>query len=164
MAVAAEHATQVRQRLEDAGAVPAGPAILDLVRVLQGWPRLGTEINEKTLPQEVRFDELEGVSYTKGCYTGQETVARVHFRGHANKRLVGLLFDEDPDATSNEITHEGEPMGRVTTIAWANDGLGYVGLGMLRSKIPVGKRVRAANAEAVVADFPLTQHLGSLVG
>jgi len=55
-------------------------------------------------------------------------------------------------------------MGRVTTIAWANEGLGYVGLGILRSKVPVGERVRAANADAVVADFPLTQYSGSLVG
>jgi len=164
MAVATEHAAQVQQRLEDAGAVPAGPPILDLVRVLQGWPRLGTEINDKTLPQEVRMDELEGVSYTKGCYTGQETVARVHFRGHANKRLVGLLWDEEPDTASDEIAHADKPMGRVTTIAWANEGLGYVGLGILRSKVPVGERVRAANADAVVADFPLTQYSGSLVG
>src|SRR6266702_2093662 len=57
-------------------------AALELARVLTGWPRLGAEVDDKTIPQEVRYDEIGGVSYTKGCYTGQETVARLHFRGH----------------------------------------------------------------------------------
>ena len=53
---------------------------LDASKVLAGWPTLGREIDDRTLPQEVRFDELDGVRYDKGCYTGQETVARLHFR------------------------------------------------------------------------------------
>ena len=164
IAVATEHITHVQQRLVDAGAVLADPATLDLSRALQGWPRLGSEIDDKTLPQEVRMDELEGVSYTKGCYTGQETVARVHFRGHANKRLVGLLWDDEPDTASDEIEHDDKLKGRVTTLAWIDDDLGYVGLGILRREVTVGERVQAAKADAVVADFPLTQYSGSLVG
>src|SRR5437870_3257360 len=85
-------------RLRSAGAVDAGPAALELTRILMGWPRLGAEIDEKTIPQEVRFDEIGGVSYTKGCYTGQETVARLHFRGHVNRQIRGLLFDLDTRA------------------------------------------------------------------
>ncbi len=164
IAVATEHVTRIQQQLADAGSVLAEPVILDLIRVLEGWPRLGAEIAGKTLPQEVRMDELEGVSYTKGCYTGQETVARVHFRGHPNKRLVGLLWDDEPDTTSDEITHDDKLMGRVTTIAWFDDDLGHVGLGILRREVSVGERVQAAKADAVVADFPLTQYSGSLVG
>ena len=61
-------------------------------RILAGWPALGAEIDERTLPQEVRYDEIGGVSYTKGCYTGQETVARLHFRGHTNRELRGLWW------------------------------------------------------------------------
>src|ERR1051325_7798491 len=83
-------------RLTDAGAIEAEPAMLELARILAGWPRLGAEVDEKTIPQEVRFDEIGGVSYTKGCYTGQETVARLHFRGHANRALRGLLFNSEP--------------------------------------------------------------------
>ena len=74
--VEAARAQALEQRLAAAGAVPAQPPALELARVLAGWPRLGAEIDEKSLPQEVRYDELDGVSYTKGCYTGQETVAR----------------------------------------------------------------------------------------
>src|SRR5207245_10128528 len=74
-------AALLADRLRTAGAVPAGPAALELLRVLAGWPRLGAEMDEKTIPQEVRFDEIGGVSYTKGCYTGQEQVGRLQCRG-----------------------------------------------------------------------------------
>src|SRR5205809_36218 len=59
-------------RLVAAGAVEADPVALELARILAGWPRLGAEVDEKTIPQEVRYDEIGGVSYTKGCYTGQD--------------------------------------------------------------------------------------------
>src|SRR5256886_3557791 len=58
-------------RLEAAGAVAAGAATLELSRILAGWPRLGAELDDKTIPQEARLDEIGGVAYTKGCYTGQ---------------------------------------------------------------------------------------------
>ena len=68
---------------------------MQAARILAGWPALGAEIDERTLPQEVRYDEIGGVSYTKGCYTGQETVARLHFRGHPNRELRGLWWRSD---------------------------------------------------------------------
>ena len=79
--------------LEAAGAHPGTESDAAAARVLAGWPTLGREVDDKTLPQEARFDEIGGVSYTKGCYTGQETVARVHFRGHVNRTLRGLVFE-----------------------------------------------------------------------
>src|SRR5207249_4418508 len=77
-------------RLAAAGAVPVDAATLELARILAGWPRLGAEVDDKTIPQEVRYDELGGVSYTKGCYTGQETVSRLNFGGHTHRYLRGL--------------------------------------------------------------------------
>ena len=65
-----------------------------IARVEAGWPEWGVDIDDTTIPQEANFDELHAISYTKGCYTGQETVARVHFRGHVNRHLRGLLFDD----------------------------------------------------------------------
>ena len=76
---------QAQQSLAQAGVIAGEPDDLEAARILAGWPRLGAEIQEKTLPQEVRYDDLQGVSYTKGCYVGQETVARLHFRGHTNR-------------------------------------------------------------------------------
>ncbi|MGH7674923.1 MAG: YgfZ/GcvT domain-containing protein, partial [Gemmatimonadales bacterium] len=103
LTTAAVDAATVEARLVAAGALAAGPAALELERILAGWPALASEVDEKTIPQEVRFDEIGGVSYTKGCYTGQETVSRLHFRGHANRQLRALEFDAEPPPPADSL-------------------------------------------------------------
>ena len=153
----------IARRLIAAGAYAADDSALELTRILAGWPRLGAEVDEKTIPQEVRFDEIGGVSYTKGCYTGQETVSRLHFRGHANRHLCGLLFEADPPAPPangwSTVTHEERDVGRVTSVAWLPDGGGsvlgrWIGLGIMRREVEVGATVRAGGREARVVDLP----------
>lgn len=153
----------VADRLAAAGAVSAGPAALELLRILAGWPRLGAEVDDKTIPQEVRFDEIGGVSYTKGCYTGQETVARLHFRGHTNRQLRGLVFDPEPPMAPvgawNAVTHVDRAVGRVTSLAFVPDsgipGAGrWIGLAVIRQEVAPGAMVRAAGRDARVVDLP----------
>ncbi|HXG98407.1 MAG TPA: hypothetical protein VNJ06_14990 [Gemmatimonadales bacterium] len=168
--LAADRRDTMRGRLRAAGAHDATSQALELARILAGWPRLNSEVDEKTIPQEVRFDEIGGVSYTKGCYTGQETVSRLHFRGHANRQLRGLLFDADPPAAPatgwSAVTHEEHEVGRVTSIAWLPDGGGsvlgrWVGLAIVRREVPVGAPVRAAGREARVVALPFdAPHVG----
>ncbi|HEY3279653.1 MAG TPA: hypothetical protein VGJ83_04000 [Gemmatimonadales bacterium] len=159
----AEQESLVVDRLIRGGAVRAEPPALELARVLAGWPRLASEVDEKTIPQEVRFDELGGVSYTKGCYTGQETVSRLHFRGHANRQLRGLLFEIDPPAPPADgwsaVLEEERDVGRVTSVAWLPDGGGsvlgrWLGLAVLRREVLPGVLVRAAGREARVVSLP----------
>src|SRR6266850_213655 len=161
--VATEHQAAVVARLVRGGAGVADAAALELARILAGWPRLASEVDEKTIPQEVRLDEIGGVSYTKGCYTGQETVSRLHFRGHANRQLRGLLFDADPPAAPasgwSAVTHDEHDVGRVTSIAWLPDGGGsvlgrWIGLAIMRREVPLGATVRAAGREARVVGLP----------
>ncbi|PYO93432.1 MAG: hypothetical protein DMD62_09835 [Gemmatimonadetes bacterium] len=161
--VTADQLTAIRNRLIGAGAHTASSEALELARILSGWPRLASEVDEKTIPQEVRFDEIGGVSYTKGCYTGQETVSRLHFRGHANRQLRGLVFETDPPAAPasgwTPVTHDEREVGRVTSIAWLPDGGGsvlgrWVGLAVLRREVEVGATVRAAGREARVTELP----------
>jgi len=157
-------------RLRTAGAHDATPEALELARILAGWPRLSSEVDEKTIPQEVRFDEIGGVSYTKGCYTGQETVSRLHFRGHANRQLRGLLFEADPPAAPatgwSAVEYEEHEVGRVSSIAWLPDGGGsvlgrWVGLAIVRREVPAGASVRAAGREARVVALPFdAPHVG----
>src|SRR5438876_1054813 len=120
--VPAAAADLLAARLEAAGAVAAGPATLELSRILAGWPRLGAEVDDRTIPQEARLDQIGGVSYTKGCYTGQETVARLHFRGHVNRQIRGLLFDPEPPAAPADgwsvVTYVDRDVGRVTSLAF----------------------------------------------
>src|SRR5580765_416192 len=153
----------VEQRLTSAGAHLASPAALELGRILAGWPRLASEVDEKTIPQEDRFDEIGGVSYTKGCYTGPETVSRLHFRGHANRQLRGLQFETDHSAAQasgwSAVTHYEPDVGRLTSIAWLPDAGGsllggWIGLAMIRHEVPIGAVVRAAGREARVVALP----------
>ena len=170
ISLATDQRDAMRARLRAAGAHDATSQALELARILAGWPRLSSEVDEKTIPQEVRFDEIGGVSYTKGCYTGQETVSRLHFRGHANRQLRGLLFEADPPAAPatgwSAVTYEENEVGRVTSIAWLPDGGGsvlgrWVGLAIVRREVPVGASVRAAGREARVVALPFdAPHVG----
>src|SRR5207249_4047734 len=141
-----------------AGAFAAAPAALELSRILAGWPRLGAEVDERTIPQEARFDEIGGVSYTKGCYTGQETVARLHFRGHVNRQVRGLLFDPEPPAAPADgwsvVTYVDRDVGRVTSLAFVPEtgvaGAGrWIGLALIRRAAARGVRA-IVHAAAIV--------------
>ena len=127
-------------------------------RMLAGWPGLGAEILEKTLPQEVRFDENAGVSYTKGCYTGQETVARLHFRGHPNRELRGLIWERTPAMDERGIVgEEGRDAGAVTSLLRLGERV--IGLGLVRREIPLDSSVVAAGAPARVVALPFAPSL-----
>jgi folate-binding protein YgfZ len=152
-------AAAVAARLVAAGALDADRVGLEYARILAGWPRIGAEVDEKTIPQEVRFDELGGVSYTKGCYTGQETVSRLHFRGRANRHLHGLLFDAEPADGVPSVIHVDRDVGRVTSVAWVPEpriaGAGrWIGLAMIRREVSAGTVVHAAGRDARVVELP----------
>ncbi len=140
--------------LAAAGAITSDDAALEIQRIVTGWPRLGSEIDDKTLPQEVLFDELGGISYSKGCYTGQETVARLHFRGHVNKRIVGLRWDRKPDVSAKRILLDNRDVGRVSSTAWLGSSNGYVGLGMVHKDVGLGEGVIAGGVSACVVGLP----------
>jgi folate-binding protein YgfZ len=156
--MATEHEAAVVARLVRGGAGVAEAAALELARILAGWPRLASEVDEKTIPQEVGYDEIGGVSYTKGCYTGQETVSRLHFRGHANRNLRGLLFETDSPAPPAEgwsaVTEDERDVGRVTSIAWVAGADRWIGLAVIRREVAVNAVVRAAGREARVVNLP----------
>lgn len=145
---AVESATQ---RLQRAGAIEGTIEDLETLRILGAWPALGREIDEKTLPQEVRFDELGGVSYTKGCYLGQETVARVHFRGHVNRVLRGLVW-RGGELPATDVRQGGKVVGRVTSGLTTGDA--GVALGILRREVEPGATVQIGTVEAQVVSLP----------
>jgi len=135
-------------RLTAQGAVGISPVLLEERRILNGYPRLGAEIDDKTLPQEVRLDELGGVSYTKGCYLGQETVARVHFRGHANRHLTGIELEGEPPPLPADVLHGGQPVGRLSSACWWEVRHGWVGLAVVRRSMGSGTAVAVAGGGA----------------
>ena len=140
------------EALVDAGATGGTAEDLAAARIVAGWPALGAEIDGRTLPQEVRFDEIGGVSYTKGCYVGQETVARLHFRGHANRQLRGLLWRSAAPLTDERITAGEREVGSVRSTLALDDR--RIGLGLVRREIDPGAEVVAGGQSAAVLALP----------
>lgn len=112
--VPAQHAAAVKSAFESAGAVVAESEALDVLRVEAGQPWYPQDVDDSVILPETRLESL--VSYTKGCYIGQETVARVKYRGHVNRALSGLVVEGErvPDAGAR-LTTEGNEVGRVTS-------------------------------------------------
>jgi folate-binding protein YgfZ len=140
------------RRLLIAGALPGEERDLHAARILAGWPALGVEIDEKTLPQEVRYDEIGGVSYTKGCYTGQETVARLHFRGHTNRELRGLAWRQPGTPNGRVVVAREKEVGTVRSTLTV-DGR-TLGLALMRREVEPGSEVVAGGRGATVVTLP----------
>jgi len=154
--VPAERAPALRAALVAAGAPPADEAALEVLRIEAGRPAWGADMNEETLAQEAGLDTLSAISYTKGCYTGQETVARVHFRGHVNRVLRGLRADAMPVGDALVFAGDKE-VGDVRSRAFS-PRLGAIALAMVRREVNAGSAVtvRWATGEssAIVVDLP----------
>jgi folate-binding protein YgfZ len=114
---------------------PVDAASLELLRIRAGTPRAGSELDDRVLPAEAGLTATH-VSFTKGCYPGQEPVARLHYRGHANRGLRVLRIEADePPAHDAELTYEGKPVGRVTSAARDPEG-GVLALAYVRREVP----------------------------
>jgi folate-binding protein YgfZ len=112
---------RLRDALVSAGARPAGHEALEVLRVEAGLPRYGVDASEANVVLEV-VDEEASVSYTKGCYAGQEIIARIHWRGHVAKRLTGIILDRDaePPADARLRVGAGErEAGRITSSVYS---------------------------------------------
>jgi folate-binding protein YgfZ len=112
---------------------------LERLRIEAGRPAWGKEIDDRTLPAEAGLDE-RAISYTKGCYPGQEPIARLHFRGHVNRRLRTL--EVESAEPGDEITLDAKVVGRVTS---AVPGLA---LGYVRVEVPDDAELRIADGRA----------------
>lgn len=132
------------ERAVSAGAMPAGLGAWEIARVEAGRPEWGIDIDDTTIPQEANFDELDAISYTKGCYIGQEVVARVHFRGHVNRHLRGLraASAEGPPTGAQLIDDGGNHMGDIRSSV-ASPRLGGIALGMVRREVAPGSSLNA---------------------
>ena len=113
---------------------------LEAMRIRAGTPRFGREIDDRVLPAEAGLTE-RAVSFTKGCYPGQEPIARLHYRGHANRGLRRLVLPAgDLPGSDASIVLDGKEVGRVTSSARAEEGV--LVLGYVRTEVPARGRTR----------------------
>jgi tRNA-modifying protein YgfZ len=125
--------------------------VAECVRIESGRPRLGFDMDAETIPQEAGINE-RAVNFDKGCYVGQETVARLHYKGKPNRHLRGLLLSE-PAERRAEIVLGDKPVGRVGS-ACVSPRLGPIALALVRREAAPGDTVLVDGAEARVAELP----------
>jgi folate-binding protein YgfZ len=132
-----------REQLVAVGAVAASKDDYEGARIAAGVPRLGVDIDDRTIPQEAFLDEW-AVSFTKGCFLGQELVCRIDTRGHVNRYLRRVHIDGGSPPPGAEIVVGDRVVGQVTSVAGSN------ALAMVRREIepPAAVMVRWPDAEA----------------
>ena len=137
-------AESLRTKLESAGAAEGGRELWTILRIEAGRPEWGPDMNETTLPQEALLDALGAISFTKGCYIGQETVARIHFRGHVNRLLRKLRFVTSalPERGATVVDDAGAVVGDVRSTA-VSPRCGGIALGMIRREVEPGSTLHA---------------------
>ena len=160
-----EHATRVEAALRTAAgahdAVLATEAALEVLRIEAGVPRFGAELGEDTLPAELRL-ESRAISFTKGCYTGQEVVARMHSRGRVGHLLVAVAIEGDAlPPVGSVLEAGGVRVGEVTSVA-RSPHAGTIALGFVRrgfdepeTALHVAGRAARVVAIPIVAPAPL---------
>jgi tRNA-modifying protein YgfZ len=143
----------VRAALTDRGAVPVPEEAAEILRIEGGRPRYGVDMTEDNLPGEVGVEQ-RAVSFTKGCYVGQEPVARMHYRGHPNRHLRGLQLSA-PAKGGEPVFKEAKEIGKVTSTG-LSPALGPIALALLRREVEPGETVRVGDAGPIahVAELP----------
>jgi folate-binding protein YgfZ len=156
-----QHLQSLWQILEDqvtsSGGGPIGYTALSALRLEQGIPWFSYDFGEKQIPHEAAL-ETSHISYTKGCYTGQEIVERVRSRGQVHRRRVGLLFTGGTPPPGEVLTLAGKEAGHVTRSAYSPALSQPIGMGYLRKDAnALGTILDWQGGTATVSQFPATR-------
>jgi folate-binding protein YgfZ len=144
---------RLREALLARGAQTVSEQAAECVRIERGRPRYGVDIDESTIPQEAGLNE-RAVSFTKGCYVGQETVARLYYKGKPNRHLRGLRLSA-PVESGAELRLGERTVGHVGSVA-VSPTLGPIALALVRREAAPGETVQVgdAGASAQVVELP----------
>jgi folate-binding protein YgfZ len=126
----------------------------EIVRVEHGRPRFGVDLDDSVIPQEAGLNE-RAVSFTKGCYVGQETVARLYYRGKPNRRLLGLRLSE-PVEPGTELRLGEKVVGKLGSVVVSPDH-GPIALALVRREANPGDTVDLAGSTALIVDVPFAR-------
>jgi folate-binding protein YgfZ len=135
------------------GVEPISDATAECIRIERGRPRYGIDLDDSVIPQEAGLND-RAVSFQKGCYVGQETVARLFYRGKPNRQLRGLQLSE-PAPVGSEIVSGDRVVGRLSSVA-VSPRFGEIALALVRREAPAGSDVLVGDqrAAAVVTELP----------
>jgi folate-binding protein YgfZ len=150
--VGASEAASLWDALTAAGAQAVGNDALEVLRIEAGVARYGVDVDETNVVLEAVPDEA--VSFTKGCYIGQEIIARIHWRGHVAKKLTGLIFTEQgaPARDDKIRSMDGKDIGRLTSVTFSPRANNMIALGYVKyDYLAPGTEVRVASGEKELA-------------
>jgi folate-binding protein YgfZ len=151
---AASDTEHLAAALRQAGASPVSEGAAEILRVELGRPRYGLDLDDSVIPQEAGLN-ARAVSFTKGCYVGQETVARLHYRGKPNRDLRGLRLSEAASG-GDSVVFADKVVGTLASVA-CSPRFGPIALALIRREAPPGSEVavgeRGLSAEVVELPF-----------
>jgi tRNA-modifying protein YgfZ len=147
---------RARDALEARAAAPCGLGAFETLRIEAGTPLYGIDFNDENLPQEVGRDD-RAISFTKGCYLGQETVARIDALGHVNQQIAGVQFAETEIPTlGSELKSAGKVVGHVTSATFSPRLVAPLALAMVRrDALAPGSELETAVGRARVVSPPV---------
>ncbi len=150
---ATEDTAALAASLSARGAEPVSEDAAECLRVESGRPRFGLDIDESVIPQEAGLNE-RAVSFTKGCYVGQETVARLHYKGKPNRHLRGIAL-AGPAASGAELRLGERAVGRLGSVV-ESPRLGWIALALVRREAEPGTALAVGDAGAAgsVVELP----------
>lgn len=143
------------------GVVMGTDALWDVARVENGRPAWGRDMDETTIPQEANLGDLNALSFNKGCYTGQETVARIHFRGHVNRHLRVITSDVPLPVPSELHADDGKVIGDIRSSV-ISPSLGPLAIAMVRRELAPGDTVHVPMPDAAPVSARITSISGPL--
>src|SRR6266849_1955542 len=154
-----DHANSLWNALQRAGVQPVGYDALEILRIEAGVPRYGVDMDDTNIVTETNLDDA--VSYTKGCYIGQEIIARIKYSGHVAKKLSGLILEGEVSLENGAkiLSQEEKEIGRVTSSTLSpylarTVALGYVKYDYLAPGTPVKVSVGDDEIKGTIADLP----------
>jgi folate-binding protein YgfZ len=155
-----ELANDFRRFLSDEnGCLTITDELYETLRIESGIPRYGVDMDETTIVPELGLEGL--ISYNKGCYIGQEIIARIHFRGHIAKQLTGLILSVPPAVAGGDFSAaelkstEGKNAGRITSVTYSPGLEKSIALAYVRyDYVADGTELKNAESVAVVQSLP----------
>lgn len=152
----ANDVASVTENLIAAGAQPVSADVFEMLRIEAGIPRHGQDMDETNIVLEANLDDA--ISYTKGCYLGQEIIIRIKHRGHVAKRLTGLRLHEPVDNGETITSAEGKEIGRVTSATYSPELENPIALGYVRHEyLAPGTTVKVDDVSATVVELPFVR-------
>jgi len=153
--VSVDKSSQLQRALIDAGAVVVGEDASEILRIEAGIPRYGVDMDETTVLSETNLDDA--ISFTKGCYIGQEIIIRIMHRGHVAKKLTGLVFDgQGPlESGAKVLSDNDQEIGRVTSTAASARLQRMIALAYVKyDYLAPGTTIKVADMTGTVAELP----------